>query len=339
MDDVLVVARLGLAAVFLVAGVAKLLDLTGSRRALTEFGVPTSLVAAGAVLLPLAELATALALVFAPTAGWGAVAALVLLAAFVFGLTRALRRGQAPSCHCFGQLHSEPASKATVIRNAVLMLPALAVAVDPGPALDAWVDARDAQELVLVATTTVTLALIGVTALLWRELARLRRRIPEPVPEWVPPEPLAVGEQAPAFSALRPDGDPLTLEELLRPGLPCVLTFVQPGCGPCGDLMPDLARWQQSLAAELALPVVTYGDREEARRLTEEHGLRDVMSQNAGDISSAYKVYATPCAVLISAEGTIGSGVASGLPAIEALVRVALHRDDAAAGLVVHQVA
>ena len=339
MDDVLVVVRLGLAAVFAVAGVAKLMDLPGSRRALAEFGAPARLAAPGAVLLPLAELATALALLIGPTARWGAVAALALLAAFVFGLSRALRRGVAPDCHCFGQLHSEPASKATVVRNAILMVPALAVVADPGPALDAWVDARDAQELVLVATTTATLALAGTMVLLWREIGRLRLRIPEPEQAWAPPEPLAVGEPAPTFSAVGADGGPVALEDLMRPGRPCVLTFVQPGCGPCAELMPDLGRWQQSLAGDLALPVVTYGDVDEAKRLTEEHELRDVISQNAGEISDAYKVYATPCAVLITPDGTIGSGVVAGLPAIEALVRVALHRDDAPAELVVHQVA
>ena len=66
------------------------------------------------LLLPAAELATAAALLFAATARWGALAALLLLAAFIFGLTRALRRGETPDCHCFGQVHSEPASWVTV---------------------------------------------------------------------------------------------------------------------------------------------------------------------------------------------------------------------------------
>ena len=40
MNLVLLLARLLLAAVFLVAGLAKLADLAGSRQALRDFGVP-----------------------------------------------------------------------------------------------------------------------------------------------------------------------------------------------------------------------------------------------------------------------------------------------------------
>ncbi len=43
MDLILLAARLGLAAVFVVAGLAKLADLAGSRQAMLGFGVPTAL--------------------------------------------------------------------------------------------------------------------------------------------------------------------------------------------------------------------------------------------------------------------------------------------------------
>jgi uncharacterized membrane protein YphA (DoxX/SURF4 family) len=62
LNTALLVARLLLAAVFATAGVAKLADREGSRRAITDFGVPPSLAAALAVLLPLCELAVAAAL-------------------------------------------------------------------------------------------------------------------------------------------------------------------------------------------------------------------------------------------------------------------------------------
>ncbi len=56
MDVVLLIARLLLALVFIVAGVAKLTDRTGSRQALIDFGVPSALASPLGVLLPLAEL-------------------------------------------------------------------------------------------------------------------------------------------------------------------------------------------------------------------------------------------------------------------------------------------
>ena len=63
MDSMLLAARLLLAAVFAVAGVAKLVDLAGSRRAMRDFGLPDRLAAPLGTLLPLAELAAAVALV------------------------------------------------------------------------------------------------------------------------------------------------------------------------------------------------------------------------------------------------------------------------------------
>jgi uncharacterized membrane protein YphA (DoxX/SURF4 family) len=141
MNDVLVIARLGLAVVFIVAGVAKLADRSGTRQALADFDVPSSLAGPLLFLLPAAELTAATALVFPTTARWGAAGSLVLLALFVVGLTRVLRRGEAPDCHCFGQGHSKPASWVTVARNFVLALPAAYVAL-AGPGSHASREAR-----------------------------------------------------------------------------------------------------------------------------------------------------------------------------------------------------
>src|ERR1700689_2127288 len=152
MNDALVVARLGLAAVFFVAGVAKLADRPGTRQALANFDVPPRLAGPLLLLLPAAELAAATALVFPTTARWGAAGSLLLLALFVVGLTRVLRRGEAPDCHCFGQLHSKPASQSTVARNVVLAIPAAYVALTgPGPSLTSWVASTNATDLWLIA--------------------------------------------------------------------------------------------------------------------------------------------------------------------------------------------
>ena len=56
MAFVLLAARLLLAAVFLVAGLAKLADLAGSRKAMRDFGVPAQLATPLGSLLPLGEL-------------------------------------------------------------------------------------------------------------------------------------------------------------------------------------------------------------------------------------------------------------------------------------------
>src|SRR5262245_38966636 len=95
------VARLLLAGVFALAGVGKLLDPTGSRRSLADFGVPQPLIAIGSIALPLSELAVALALLSQASAAYGAVAALVLVTLFIGGITLNLARGRRPDCHCF----------------------------------------------------------------------------------------------------------------------------------------------------------------------------------------------------------------------------------------------
>src|SRR5918995_1188346 len=120
MDAALLIARLVLVGVFTLADVAKLSDLKGSRKAITDFGLPAVLASPLGLLLPLAELGVAAALIPASTAWWGALGALGLLLLFVVGISINLARGRKPECHCFGQLHSAPAGWRTLARNALL---------------------------------------------------------------------------------------------------------------------------------------------------------------------------------------------------------------------------
>ena len=336
MRDVLVLARLGLAAVLVVAGVAKLLDRPGSRRALDDFNVPRSLVGPLVLLLPIGELATATAMIFAPTARYGGVAALVLLLLFVVGLTQALRRGQAPDCHCFGQVHSEPASWLTVARNVALALPAAALAAaGPGPSLVAWVDGHSGQELALIATSSVAAVATAGAVVLWCQNRRLRS-----TQAWTPPTPLRLGSRAPDFSLPSIGGGAVGLGDLLVAGRPCLLTFVAPGCGPCATLLPEIARWHSTLGDRLLLPVVSTGAESATEELAREYGLQPqvmVLADADAAVSGAYAVPGTPCSVLVAPDGTVSSAPATGQLAIEALVRVALQGADGSR-LAVHHV-
>src|SRR5215203_5305050 len=168
MHVALLVARVLLVSVFIVAGVTKLADRAGSKKALVDFGVPASLAAPLGVLLPLAELAVAVALILASSAWWGAVGALVLLLLFVVGIAVNLARGRKPECRCFGQLHSEPAGWKTLARNGVLAAVAGFVVWrgygGAGPSVVGWLaDLSAAQVVGLV----VGLAVLGVLAAQW----------------------------------------------------------------------------------------------------------------------------------------------------------------------------
>src|ERR671931_2293813 len=165
MDVALLVARVLLAVVFLVAGLAKLADRAGSRRALVEFGLPSPLAGPFGLLLPLAELAVAVALVPRSTAWWGAIGALALLLLFVAGIGLNLARGRKPDCHCFGQLHSEPVGASTLIRNALLAGAAGVIVwqgrYDPGASAVSWLGRLTMIELLFVVGVLMVLGLLA----------------------------------------------------------------------------------------------------------------------------------------------------------------------------------
>ena len=122
MSILLLVARLLLAVVFVVAGLAKIADLRGSQKAVEGFGVPSFLATPLGTILPFAELAVAIALIPTAWAFYGAIGAAVLLLVFIIGIGANLSVGRQPDCHCFGQLHSEPVGASTLIRNVILAI-------------------------------------------------------------------------------------------------------------------------------------------------------------------------------------------------------------------------
>ena len=125
MELALLIFRLFLAAIFGVAGIAKLADPAGSRKAFAGFGVPASLSTVAVILLPIVELTIAIGLLFPVSSWYAAIGAVALLTVFVAGMIYQLARGKAPDCHCFGQLHSEPVGISSLIRNVLFLVPAI----------------------------------------------------------------------------------------------------------------------------------------------------------------------------------------------------------------------
>jgi hypothetical protein len=77
----------------------------------------------------------AAALLVPASAWWSALAAIALLLAFVAAISASLARGRAPDCHCFGQVHSAPPGRGTLLRNTCLAaLGGVAVAAGPAAA-------------------------------------------------------------------------------------------------------------------------------------------------------------------------------------------------------------
>jgi thiol-disulfide isomerase/thioredoxin len=346
----LLIARLVLAGVFALAGVAKLSDLQGSRRAISDFGVPPAIAAPLGLLLPVAELAVAATLLPASTAWWGALGALGLLSVFVVGISINLARGRRPDCHCFGQLHSAPAGWNTLARNGVLAAVAgfvLWAGYEGGAGLSAlsWVGALSTAQLLGLLGGVLVLALFAgqwwfLVHLLrqnGRLLVRLEAvegslatdgRILAPSQNGThvhqEAEGLPVGSAAPEFSLSGLHGETLTLEALRSSDKPVMALFTDPGCGPCNALLPEVGRWQEEHARKLTLALVSRGEVEQNKTKAQEHGLSNVLLQKDWEVSESYQVRGTPSAVLISPDAKIASPVAGGAEGIRGLLSYAV---------------
>ncbi len=343
--------RLVLAAVFTVAGVAKLLEAAGSRGALEGFGVPRGAARLAGPVLPVAELAIAAGLLVPASAWWSALAAAGLLAVFMAAIGLSMARGAAPGCHCFGRLGSAPVSWRTQVRNGVLAA-AGGVAVLAGRGASGlspvrWAGHLNAAELGLAAAVAVLSAaaagqgwfLFGLARQNGRVLGRLenlerRTGVGGPpaaaglagVRQASGPGPvrgLAVGAPAPEFELPAADGRRVSLRALLGRGLPVLLIFSVPGCGHCDALLPQVAGWQHQHRDRLTVALVSRRPAGPKAVNRETHGLRDVLVQANREIAGAYQVNGTPSAVLIGASGKIASPLASGAQAITQLIHSA----------------
>ncbi len=344
MDIALLIARLLLALVFVIAGMAKLADREGSRQAVVDFGVPTVLAAPLGIFLPLAELAVAAALISPVTAWWGALGALAILLLFAAGISINLARGHQPDCHCFGQLHSAPASWKTLARNGVLAAVAGFVLWqgrdDAGLGAFGWLGSLTAAQLGVLIVGLVVLVLLAAQwwflIHLLRQNGRLLVRLEAlesglasgaAAPSQNGSQPTAglpVGSPAPVFELSGLHGERLTLDSLCAPGRPVMLIFTDPDCDPCTALLPEIGRWQRDYAEEVTISLISRGTPGENRAKSAEHGVERVLLQQDWEVADAYQVDGTPSAVLVRPDGAIGSPLALGSEAVEALAAQAV---------------
>jgi uncharacterized membrane protein YphA (DoxX/SURF4 family)/peroxiredoxin len=346
MDTALLLARLVLFVVFAVAGVAKLVDLEGSRRAMRDFGLPPRLTAQAAIALPIAELLIAVLLLPTATAWWGALGALMLLALFLAGIGYNLAHGRRPDCHCFGQLHSEPVGQSTLVRNTVLAGIALFVVAfgrdlftfsneDPGHSVVGWAGDLSAWEIfamIVGGVLTAAVVLEGWLLLhLLRQNGRLLLRVDalegkgSPVSSGatspdLPQSGLLVGSRAPAFMLDGLYGETVTLEAIRAAGKPVLLLFMDPDCNPCNEMLPEVGQWQREHAEAMTVAVISRGSVEANRSKSTDYGIVNVLLQRDDEVAEDYQMPGTPTAILIDSDGTIGSPLAFGQDEIEALV-------------------
>jgi uncharacterized membrane protein YphA (DoxX/SURF4 family) len=326
MNTVALLARVALTLVFGLAGIAKLADLSTSRRTVEAFGLPRGVANVVGTLLPVVELLVAAGLLFQATARWAAVGALVLLIVFSTGVAVALADGRTPNCNCFGQVSSEQISWRTIARNAVFALGAVFVIVQaPGASLEAWTTDVTAANLV-AGVAVLAAAFAGLGLLHFALTARQLRNDLARAEAAAAPAGLQAGDQAPAFELPDLAGAATTLDGLLAPGRPLVLLFATPTCGPCSELLPQVERWSLTLSEQLEFAVIeslVQDASELAGRFGQESTV-SVVTEPDLTVAAEYGVAQTPTAFLIAAEGRLATAATVGAGSIERLVRNAL---------------
>jgi methylamine dehydrogenase accessory protein MauD len=143
-----------------------------------------------------------------------------------------------------------------------------------------------------------TLRALGV--LTWR-LDQLEATTPRRVGR----DGLAPGKRAPDFTLPSFNGQDVSLRDFT--GRKVLLVFVQPGCGPCHAIVPELNRLA-SRGDEVQVLAINNGTPEDVRKWAAETGARfPVVAQQALSVSKRYEVFATPFAFLIDEQTVVRS--------------------------------
>jgi len=318
---ILTFPRFALSVIFGVAGAAKLLDLRGTREAVTNFGVPPSFAKAIAFMLPLTEIGIALGLLFAKSAWQSALAASVLLMMFVVAIGVNLLRGRAPECHCFGQLYSRPLGWSTLARNLLFAVCAVfvfwQVQLEPKEALAAaHTSAAQSASLFLAVAAFTTLLL------LWNRRKRSVVNDRDPGSRG-----LALHSPAPPFDLASYEGNRGSLDLLLHCGKPLLLIFTNPNCGPCVTLFEEVSDWQRDHSEQITIALITQGTIKDNFVNVTRNSLANVLLQQKHEVAEAYRATVTPTAVVVSLDRKIASEIAAGAEEIRHLLRqtLALH--------------
>ena len=335
MDILLLLIRIILFAVFAAAGIGKLMDLAGSEKAVKDFGVPEKLAKFVSIVLPIAELSVALLLIFTTTSWFGAVGAFLLLAVFIGGMIWQMKQGNAPDCHCFGAIHSEPVSRKSLLRNVVIAVFAFLLIVQ-GWHRQGLSFAEMSNEIAL--GLILGLAVIGTLAAavfylkkISEQQTQIIRRIEilevishdgaevEREDVALPASGLPIGAPAPDFVLPDVSGREVAFEDLLSKAKPIVFFFVSPTCSPCRAMLPEIENWQRELSDKINFVFVSSGSAAENTAKMNGVTEKQILLQKDKEVALLFGAQWTPTAILINSDGTIASQTAVGDAAIREL--------------------
>ncbi len=341
MEIVLLILRLILFGVFAVSGISKLLDPEGSSKALREFGTPEEFTKFFAYALPFAELVFAVCLLFTSMSWVGAVGTLILLLSFTGGMIWQIAHGRAPDCHCFGQIHSEPVGKESLIRNFVFVV--LAIVLIAAGRNNQGIELSNTSSGMLEMLLILSLVVLGIVLLgylikLTDQQNEIVRRLGllefasgdiDPVERnsaGDPSDGLPIGAPLPDFSIRDLDGRMVTFDHLLGGGKPFLFLFVGPQCAPCESLMPEIKEWESALSHKLKFVFVSHGEIE-ANKVKFANRSRTVLVEAKRDFAGSVNAKWTPTALFVDSDGNIASHIAGGDIALRRLVEQIKTRD------------
>jgi uncharacterized membrane protein YphA (DoxX/SURF4 family) len=139
--------RLAAAAIWLVAGVAKLRDLEQFHAQVQAYKLlPSALEAPFAYALPFVEVGLGLYLGLGLLVRPAAILGCALMVVFIAAMAQAWAGGLSLDCGCFGSLAREQVGLGTILRDATLGLPSLTLALWPARLLSvdrAWLGRPD----------------------------------------------------------------------------------------------------------------------------------------------------------------------------------------------------
>lgn len=325
--------------VLLVSGISKLPAQRGTAEAMVSLRLPLrSLHRQIAAALPVLEIVLAVAwwVPLRPLQILDAAAVLALMVTYLVIIARALTFGAPVECSCFGTLASPTVSRATLLRNILLVACAATAAV--------VLAAAPAQLLTLVgplALGLLALLLLVTIVLTTATLGGVRsgRTAPQrgapsamdggthasgdPSSLEAGEDELADYERAPTpFGVLRrADGSAVTLAELVQTtGAAQLLVWLNEGCGPCVSVIGQIPAWRTQLDPYVQIQAVFRHDvalLSDATRSSLGDGVAWDVENN---VAAALEVWASPQAVLLGADGLLAGGPVQGSGEVEQFV-------------------
>ncbi|MEJ7624732.1 MAG: MauE/DoxX family redox-associated membrane protein [Pyrinomonadaceae bacterium] len=339
MESWLLIVRLVLVGIFLLAGVAKFLDLKGSEKAFQDFGIPKAIALPSSIALSIAEIVIGLLFLHVDTSWLAAVGASALLLLFIVQMSYQMAKGNAPDCHCFGQVHSAPVGKLSIFRNGVFAVFALTLVVrgQTGQGRSLADPTLDVFQLAFgIVLSVLLVAVIFYLRKLSEQQTQLIRRIDvmdlvaresgEVVREEArSQESLPIGAVFPSFELPDTKGSAVTLEMVRMARRPVLFLFVSPTCNPCRALVPEFAEWRKNLEGRVDIVLISNGKAEDNIEKFASSGVGRILLQKQRELAERVKAPWTPAAILVDEKGRIASRVATGdAPIRELLEKIRL---------------